>query len=286
MTHAHMGIARAAHDGADVGEVEVDEAGVFDEAGNAGDGLMQHLVRNLKGVGERDLLVCGVFQAVVRDDKEAVHAAEKLVDTLHGLLHALASLKAERLCDDADGEDVGLMRNVRDRRRSARARAAAHTGGDEDHIGILHALGKLVPALLGSLLADGGVTARALSMRQLFADLDLLIRRGHCKRLLVRIDRDKLHTAGAGADHPVDDVVAGAADSDDLQRYNILRAGLYCMCCHIISLPCILSGVIYHNICYILLRKVKQVNSIFTRFISFMQRNFQNRSKSAQSALT
>ena len=58
----------------------------------------------------------------------------------------------------------------------AGAGAAAHTGGEEYHIGTLERLGDGVAALLGGALADIGVGARALAVRQLFADLDGLLR--------------------------------------------------------------------------------------------------------------
>src|SRR5699024_5730605 len=57
VTHAHVREAGVLHDGGDVGEVEVDEAGVLDEVGYTGDGLTQHVVGYLKGVGQGDLLV-------------------------------------------------------------------------------------------------------------------------------------------------------------------------------------------------------------------------------------
>ena len=64
---AHVGEAGVLHDAGDVRKVEVDKAGVLDEVGDAHDGLTQHVVRDLEGVGQRDLLVGGEFQAVIRD---------------------------------------------------------------------------------------------------------------------------------------------------------------------------------------------------------------------------
>src|SRR5699024_10954318 len=68
--HAHVGQARVLHDGGDVGEVQVDEARLPDQVGDGLDSLLQHVVGNLKGVGEGDLLVGGILQALVGNDED------------------------------------------------------------------------------------------------------------------------------------------------------------------------------------------------------------------------
>jgi hypothetical protein len=49
--------AHFAHDGADVGEVEIDEAFLDYQVGDAGDAGIEHLVGHREGVGEGGLLV-------------------------------------------------------------------------------------------------------------------------------------------------------------------------------------------------------------------------------------
>ncbi len=61
-------------------------------------------------------------------------------------------------------------------------------------------------------------------MGQLLADLDLLVRAGDGQSLLICVDRYELNALSAGLDHSVYDVVAGAADTNDLYSYNIFRA--------------------------------------------------------------
>ena len=56
-------------------------------------------------------------------------------------------------------------------------------------------------------------------MGQLLADLELKGGVGGIQRLLVRVDRHKIHTLGAGEHHAVDYVVAAAADADDFDVY-------------------------------------------------------------------
>ena len=65
---------------------------------------------------------------------------------------------------------------------------------------------------------------------QLFADLDFIFTLGLVEILLIGVDRDELHAADAAADHAVDDVVARAADADDLDiNYLFLKI------CHLTS---------------------------------------------------
>ena len=142
-----------------------------------------------------------------------------------GLVHAALALELEGLRHNAYGQRAGLAGNFRHDGGRARAGAAAHAGGDEHHVGVFNALGDVVAALLGALLARIGIGARALAVGELFAYLDFLVGVGDGKRLLVRVDGDELHALGAGLDHTVDDVVAGAAHAEDLQSDHVFRPG-------------------------------------------------------------
>ena len=107
------------------------------------------------------------------------------------------------------------MRDLRDDGRCAGAGAAAHAGGDEDHIGALEHLGDESLGFLSGFLADVGLGACAHAAGQLFADLDLVLALGLFKVLLIRIDCNKFNALDIGRDHAVDNIVAGAADTND-----------------------------------------------------------------------
>jgi hypothetical protein len=92
--------------------------------------------------------------------------------------------KLKGLRHDAHGEDTGLAGYIRNGRRRAGAGAASHAGGDEHHVGVLKALGYIVAALLGAPFFDLRIGTGSLSVRELFADLNLLIRIGNGQRLL------------------------------------------------------------------------------------------------------
>ena len=73
-------------------------------------------------------------------------------------------------------------------------------------------------------LPTSGSEPAPLTVGKLLADLDLLIRAGHGKCLLIGVDRYELNALSSGLDHSIYDVVTGAADTNDLYSYNIFRA--------------------------------------------------------------
>ena len=110
---AHHRLAHLAHHRADVGEVEIDQAGHHHQVGDAAHARVQHLVGHLEGVGEGRLLVGDPEQVLVRDDDQRVDVLLQLLDARFGELHAVRALEVERLGDDADGQDALLARGAR-----------------------------------------------------------------------------------------------------------------------------------------------------------------------------
>ena len=219
---AHQGRAGVAHDRADVGEVEVDDAGHGDQVGDALHALAKDVVGHLERVRERSLLLDHLEQAVVLDHDQRVDLLGELGDALLGLLPAAAALEAERPRHDADRQSLELARELRDDGCAARAGAAALAGGDEDHVGALERLLQLVAALHRGGVADARVGACAETARRLRADVDLHVGVAHEKRLRVRVHRDELDAGQARVDHAVDRVRPAAADTDDLDYRQVV----------------------------------------------------------------
>ena len=94
------------------------------------------------------------------------------MDAIHGLRLALVALILERDGDNRHGKDAAVLCHLCDDRGCARARAAAHTGGNEEHLGaaVQNLCRYLVLAFQGGVTAGGGVSARAQSV---VAHLDL-----------------------------------------------------------------------------------------------------------------
>ena len=75
--------------------------------------------------------------------------ASSSADAVVGLLAAALALELEGLGDHADGQDAHLLGHARDHRRRAGAGAAAHAGGDEQHVRAADGLADAVHRLFG-----------------------------------------------------------------------------------------------------------------------------------------
>jgi hypothetical protein len=151
---AHQRRPGVAHDRADVREVEVDEAGHRDDVADALDALAKHVVDDAEGVEDRGVLLNDVLEAIVGDRDEGVDLGLELFGRLLGDELPPRAFKGERLRHHADRQGTGFLGELRDDRRGARARAAAHAGRDEDHVRVGQGLGDLVRVLLGCALPD------------------------------------------------------------------------------------------------------------------------------------
>ena len=221
---AHVGIARILHDAGHIGKVKVDKAGVLDKIGNAGNRLAQDIVRDLKGVGQGDFLIRGIFQPVVRDDQQRIDLAEQLFDAGLGLIHSPLAFEFEGLGYDTDGEHAGVSGDICNGRRGTGSGSAAHTGRDKHHIGIFKRSRNGIPAFLRSASAYRRIRSGTLSAGNLFPDLNLLVGIRDGKRLFVGVDSDELDTLGAVLHHAVHNVVARSAYTYDFDRDDIFRS--------------------------------------------------------------
>ena len=221
-----MGHAGVLHNGGHVGEVQVDKASVLDQVGDGLHGLLQHVVGHLEGVGQGDLLLGDELQPVVGDDDQGVHLGAQVFNAHLGLLHPAAALKGEGLGDHAHGEDVHLLGQVGQDGGCAGAGAAAHAGGDEDHVGPLQGFGDLGAALLGGLAAHLRIGAGALALGEFLSDLDLVGGAGHGQGLLVGVYGDEFYAFDSRFHHAVDHVGTTAANADHLNIHNGLCPGI------------------------------------------------------------
>src|SRR5206468_7102459 len=84
--------AGVVHDRANVGEVEVDQAGDRDQVGDALDALAQDVVGLLEGIEDRRPPLDDREQALVRDDDQRVDDLAQALDALLGLMRARGAL--------------------------------------------------------------------------------------------------------------------------------------------------------------------------------------------------
>ena len=185
----------------------------MNDVADAADGVLQHVV----GVGESLVLshvvAEHVEQLVVQDDDQRVDVRLELRHAGVGRLQAARAFEVERLGDDADGEDAHLARHPRDHRRRARARAAAHAGGDEEHVRAVYRLADAVHCFFRRRLAGLGLGARTQPGR---AELDQMVRGRAVECLRVGVGADEIDALHAFLNHVLDGIAAAAADADHL----------------------------------------------------------------------
>ena len=120
------------------------------------------------------------------------------------------------------GPIPSLTRRTRDDGRSARTRAAAHSGRYEQHMGAVDVRCDLRQSFLGRGLADFWPRARPEAFGQAVSELDLVLCLRSCERLHVGVRDDEFHAAQAGRHHVVDGVTTGAPDADrDNPRFSV-----------------------------------------------------------------
>ena len=180
------------------------------------------------------LLVHDVEQAVVGDHDQRVDLLLEALDALFAHAAPPAPSKVNGLVTTPMVSAPTSLDTSAMTGRSAGAGAAADAGGDEDHVRALQDVVDLVPRLLGGLLADVRVAARAQTAGQLVADPDALRRIGHQQRLRVGVDGDEFHAMDALCNHAVDRVRPAATYANDLDLSKAFDVG--CRSLHFVSL--------------------------------------------------
>ena len=215
---AHGGQSHAAHDGANVREIEVDETGHDDKAGDALHRLPKHLVRCLEGVAQGGAAIQNLQQSLIGNGDQGVCHVAQGAHALLGLRLPGPALEFERLGDDAHRKASHIPGDPGDDRRRAGPRAAAHAGGNEHHVGSGQLQRQFLMAFLCGAATDLGIGARAHALRQFLSDLHPGRCQGRRECLQVRIDGHELDSGRARLNHVADSVATCAAYADDLNQ--------------------------------------------------------------------
>ena len=204
------------HDRPHVGEVEVDHSRHEDQVGDSLYRLLQDGVRHPEGVLERCALLDDGEKPLVGNRQEGVHDPPQLLDPGFRLAGPAVTLEGKRLRDHRHGQRAEFLRHRGDDRGRSCARAAAHAGGDEHHVGPDERLLQDLAILGRRATTDIGVGASAETARELRPELELDRGRRGAKRLGVGVGHDEGHTREARGDHAVHRVRATPAQPDDL----------------------------------------------------------------------
>ena len=114
----------------------------------------------------------------------------------------------------------GVVRDLRNNRRSACSGTAAHTTGNEYHVCTLHGLSELFGAFFGCLTANLRLCTCTKSFCYFFTDLNCVRCFAKLQCLLIGIDTNKFYTCDCFINHSIHSVIACTAhtDYDDLSR--------------------------------------------------------------------
>ena len=206
----HVSDSAVAHYGANVGKVEVDKRGGYDEIAYSLYALTKYVVGVFERLFKRHLRR-KIHKFLVGNDNDTVNDLFKVCDTDFGVIHSRSSFEKERFGYDRDGKFTHFLGYARDNGSRAGAGAAAHTRGYEHEIRVFDCRGNGESALFGGLLTFFGIRARALSVRKFVADLNTGFGFGHTERLKVGVYGDKARAFNAGVDHTVYGVSAASA---------------------------------------------------------------------------
>lgn len=220
---AHEGDARVAHDAADVGEVDVDDAGEEDDVRDPLDTLSQHVIRGGESLLHCRALIDHAEKAVVWNGDEGVDLALELGSAFFGKSSSSWALEDERLGDNANGKDAEFAGHFGDHGGRAGAGSTAHTGGDKDHVAAIENGFDVALALKRGSLADLRIATGTEATGELIAQLKLNVGAALAQGLRVGVHGDELHAFNAFGNHAVDGIRTGATHADYFNRCLTLK---------------------------------------------------------------
>ena len=211
---AHHRHAGDAHHVFDVGKIDVDQAAVGNDFGDAGHGVAQHVVGGAESGANGYAFAQRGEQFVVGHHDQRIDVAFEVFDAFLGDGGA-AAFVFEGAGNHGHGQDAEFFGHFGDNRSGAGAGAAAHTGGDEQHIGAADQFGNRFAVFQRGVAADFGIGAGTQAAGQVDAELDFVFRQIALQRLGIGVGADVFDALDRIFDHVVDGVAAAAADADD-----------------------------------------------------------------------
>ena len=176
---------------------------------------MQDVVGHLEGISERGSVIRHPEQVLIRDDDQRIDEFLKLLDPRLSQAHAVGALEMKWLGDHTDRQNSRFAGDARDYRGAAGTGTAAHSGGDERHVGPVHRLEDFVERLFCGGASDIRPRAGAKASGDADPELDLPRRGGLRQRLSVGIAGHELAPDQVRADHIVDGISAGAPHANN-----------------------------------------------------------------------
>jgi hypothetical protein len=178
--------------------------------------MEENLVSQTEGVFNAGFLVDKLEKAVVRDDNQGIDLGHQILKSFLSNLVAMTAFKTEGFGDYGDGQGAALLGYLSYNRDRAGARAAAHTGGDEDHIRTGNCLPNLINAFFSCFVPHKVITAGTKTAGNPLTELYAHGCFSHRQRLGIRIHNDEFNTTNLFTYHAGHGIAAAAAHANDL----------------------------------------------------------------------
>ena len=212
---AHHGFAGLTHHGAHVFKVDVDMARDIDDFSDTAYCVFQHVVGMGKGLVLRHIVAQHVEQFFIEHDDQGVHIGFQFRQACVGIGCAAAAFKLERLGDHTDGQNTHFLGDTCNHGRGTGAGAAAHAGGDEQHVCASNGVADVVHRQFSGVTAFVRFAACAQAGA---AQLNGFVRSASAQGLGVGVGADELDALHAAVNHVTHGVAATTADADHLDE--------------------------------------------------------------------
>ncbi len=181
-------LVASAQDGAKIVEVNVDQAGLRQQAPDAAHALRQQFVGDLQRLVDAGVFINELEDPLVRQANHAVGFGLQFAKTELRLALAASAFEFKRQGDNAEHQRARLPGEPRDDRAGARSRPAAQAGHDADDVRARAQPANGFHVFLSGPAAQFGIAARAQSARELCAKGDAFGDSRAGEGLGVRID--------------------------------------------------------------------------------------------------
>src|SRR5712691_10756296 len=207
--------AASFHDRLDVVEVQVDEARLRDDLGDAPDGSHEDVIRDLErriqGKTRHELK-----QFVIRDHNDRVGKVSEFLEAVFRVLRADGPLGPEREGAYRDRQRARFLRELGKDGCASGACASTEAARDEHHVRSLHDGPQFVRGFTCGFLADLRQGPRPQTPRDTAPEKEFVRRADDQQVLRIRIRGEQLGAYDPGFHQTVDRIAPAAPNPDDL----------------------------------------------------------------------
>ena len=220
-SHSHYRAASVPQRCLHVAKVEVDVAVAVhrNEFRDALHSIFQHIVGTFESLFQRySRVAIDITEPLVVHYQQRIDVFSHFLNTAQGLYYLAFALEVERNGDHTYGEYASLASHLCHHRGSTGARATAHSGGDEHHLGaVVEQMAYVLDVAFRLLTTHFRLRSGTKSLAELYLHGNRRAR----QRLTVGVAHGESHALHTFVIHVADGVLSASADTNHL--YYVLR---------------------------------------------------------------